>query len=111
MVTISDYKACQNSAGETFFALVLQGGIELVKSKTTGKMYATAKKATITSTFDEATCKTLIGTKLKGSIIKAPCEAYNYTVPEIGEAIQLSHTYQFSDEAVSVEESVFEGVI
>lgn len=62
MVTITDYNKRQNTAGDTFFTLTLQSGIELVRSKSTGKLYATAKKTTISSTFDEQTCKSLLGT-------------------------------------------------
>jgi hypothetical protein len=35
----------------------LQGGIEMVKSKETDKFYVTARKASISSTFDELTCQ------------------------------------------------------
>lgn len=38
----------------------------------------------------------LIGTKLPGTIVRAQCEAYNYTVKETGEVISLAHTYQYS---------------
>jgi len=61
MVRIIDYKARMSAEGEPFLALIVQGGITLVKSKETGLYYATAKKANIPSTFDEETCKSLIG--------------------------------------------------
>lgn len=37
MVTIVDYKECENgTTGDKFFGLIVQGGIEAVKSKETG---------------------------------------------------------------------------
>jgi hypothetical protein len=36
MITIVDYVKRQNKAGNDFYALILQGGIELVKSQDTG---------------------------------------------------------------------------
>jgi hypothetical protein len=52
MVTIVDYSLRTNQEGKEFFALILQGGIELVKSKATERYYATLKKCQIISTFD-----------------------------------------------------------
>jgi len=57
MVTIVDYSQRKNSEGKDFYSLILQGGIEMVKSKETDRYYATAKRCSITSTFDESTCK------------------------------------------------------
>ncbi len=68
MVTIVDFVKRKNSEGEEFNALILQGGIELVKSRETGRYYATAKKTSITSTFDDAMCQSLIGTQIPGSV-------------------------------------------
>jgi hypothetical protein len=57
MVTVSGYAERQSSDGKSFYALILQGDMELVLSEETGRYYATAKQASITSTFDEPTCK------------------------------------------------------
>ena len=57
--------------------------------------YATAKKAIIPSTFDEVTCKGLIGTQIPGSIEKQECEPYEYVVQETGEEIILSHRWVY----------------
>ena len=70
MVKIIDYKTRMSAEGEPFLALIVQGGISLVKSGETGLYYATAKRASIPCTFDEQTCQSLIGQKLDGS---APC--------------------------------------
>jgi hypothetical protein len=68
MVRVTNYAERENSAGEKFYSLILQGkGIEMVKSKETGRFYATSKQASVTSTFDEETCKSLIGEEITGS--------------------------------------------
>ncbi len=99
MVTIINFKERNKEDGTSFFVLELQGGIELVQSQKTKQFYATAKKAYISSTFDELTCKALIGTQMPGSIEKEECEPYEYTVQETGEIITLSHRYQYVQEA------------
>lgn len=106
MVTITNFKERQREDGTTFFVLEVQGGIEMVKSQQTGNFYATAKKATLSSTFDEATCKGLIGTQMPGSIQKIECEPYEYTVKETGEVLLLNHRYAYvQEESVQVNNS------
>lgn len=95
MVTIVSYNKRTSEAGKEFFSLTVQSGIEMIRSKTTGQFYATAKKASIASTFDELTCKALIGTEMPGSISKEACEPYNYTLKETGEVIVLTHRYTY----------------
>lgn len=111
MVTITNYAQRTNAEGESFNALIIQGGVELVQSKETGNFYATAKRTSITSTFDEDTCKTLIGTQIPGSIKKVECEAYEYTIKETGEIINLNHHWVYLPEGETVEENVFEGKV
>lgn len=112
MVTIIDFKSYENSnTGENFNSLVIQGGIEMVKSKETGRFYATARKTTIPSTFDEATCKALIGQTMPGNVKKVETEPYDYTVESTGEVIQLSHRYEYVEEKAVSQTSVVEGVI
>lgn len=98
MVKIVNYQEKQTKEGKTFFVLTVQGGIEMVKSQITGDFYATARKASIPSTFDEATCKALIGTDMPGQVIKQRCEPYEYTIKETGEIIELSHRYVYAPE-------------
>ncbi|MDI9319817.1 MAG: hypothetical protein QM530_05000 [Phycisphaerales bacterium] len=38
---------------------------------------------------------------MPGSIAKIECEPYDYTLPETGEVIQLSHTYGYIPEQQS----------
>lgn len=111
MVTISSYVQRTNAEGEIFHALIIQGGIEMVQSKETGNFYATAKRASITSTFDEETCKSIIGTQIPGSIKKVECEPYEYTIKETGEIITLNHHWTYLPEGETVEENVFEGKV
>lgn len=99
MVRIINYKERVREDGESFFVLELQGGIQMVKSQQTNKFYVTAKKATIPSTFDETTCKALIGTELPGNVEKVECEPYDYTIKDTGEIIQLDYRYEYSEEA------------
>lgn len=107
MVTIIDYRVHENSEGKKFCSLILSGDLELVKSKETGKFYATVRKTSITSTFDELVCKGLIGKTMKGSIVKEQCETYDYVIEQTGEVIKLSHRYNYVPEAESIEEEVF----
>jgi hypothetical protein len=109
MVKIIDFKVRTNSKGEQFCALVLQGGLELVKSKETGNYYATAKSASITSTFTEDQCKGLIGQELSGSIVKLECEPYEYTIKDTGEVITLKHRWEYRKEGDTIEEVVHQG--
>lgn len=107
MVTIIDYKQATNSEGENFFMLVVQGGVESVKSKETGRFYLTARKATVTSTFDERTCKELIGQKLSGGIEKVETKPYSFIIEETGEEITLQHRNVYNPDISTLEETVF----
>lgn len=98
MTRIVNYKKRQVEDGREFFALEITGGIEMVMSNATGQFYATAKKAYIASTFDEETCKALVGSEMPGSIIKAECEPYEYTIRDTGEVITLNYRYVYLPE-------------
>jgi hypothetical protein len=95
MVRIINYKARQKEDGTTFCVLEVQGGIEMVLSQKTNQYYATAKKTFISSTFDEETCKALIGTELQGSVQKEECEPYEYVIKETGESIIMQHRFVY----------------
>jgi hypothetical protein len=97
MVRITNYQRRVTEQGKQFFTLELQGGIEVVKSQETGRSYMTAKKASMSCTFDELTCQSLIGTELPGAVKKLQCEEYSYTIRETGEVITLSHRYEYTD--------------
>lgn len=57
MVTVVNYETRQNNAGREFCVLVLQGGVEAIKSVSSGKLYFTARTCTVPASFDELTCK------------------------------------------------------
>ena len=97
MITIQDYKLRLNSEGDSFFVLILSGGVEIIRSAN-GNTYATAKKASLPTTFDERVCKALLGTQLPGKIEKVVVEPYQYTIEDTGEVITLSHRYEYQDE-------------
>lgn len=95
MVRIVDFKERTSEDGKAFFVLEIQSDMEMVLSQKTGQYYATARKASITSTFTEETCKSLIGTELPGRIEKQDCSAYDYVIEDTGETIELSHKYVY----------------
>ena len=101
MVTIVDYAKWQNSDGDDFYSLILQGGLEMVKSKETGQYYATAKRASVTSTFDEEGCKKLLGKEIPGFIKRIPAKPYEYTIPGTGEVVMLEHHWVYRKEGES----------
>lgn len=105
MVTVVNYAIRKNADNEQFIALILQGELELIKSKKTGKYYATSRTTSIVSTFDEAIAKQMIGKTLPGTIAKSPCEPYEYTIPETGEIIQLNYRYSYVAEDTLEEQS------
>lgn len=96
MVTVTDYAVRQNSDGEPFVALQLQGDLEMVRSQETGRFYATARTCSIPSTFTEPVAQKMIGQQIQGRIIKQECDPYEYTIPESGEVVTLSHTWEYT---------------
>lgn len=104
MLRIIDAVPRVNSEGEEFYALILQDGLQLVKSQETGRYYATAKKTSITSTFDEEVAKSMIGSEIPGSIHKVSCEPYSYTVEDTGEVLTLDFRWEYFPEGVTPEE-------
>lgn len=97
MARIIGFKECVSHDGNAFNALVIQGGVEVIESGS-GKLYATARKTSVATTFDEETCKSLIGTEIPGTIEKQECEPYEYTVEKTGEILVLEHRYTFVPE-------------
>ena len=110
MVTIVDYKTYQReSDGSEFHSLVVQGGVEAVKSKETNRTYLTARTARVSCTFNEATCKGLVGTTLPGKVKKVETAPYEYAIPDSGEMITLNHRFEYiSEEEAIVESNVVE---
>ena len=105
MVKIVGLKTFERKDGSEFCALIVQGGIEAVKSKETGKTYFTARKVNVSCTFDEEMCESLIGSDFPGSIQKVEVEAYEYAIPDTGEMITLTHSYEYVSEEDNVVKS------
>ena len=108
MVTISGYAERESATGKKFYSLTLQGGLDMVLSEESGRYYATAKQASITSTFDETTCKGLVGTKLPGKIARIQCDPFDYTIKETGEIITLTHRWAYSPGEAGLDEMIYE---
>ena len=104
MVRIINYKTRQREDGTNFYVFEVQGGIEMVKSKTSNQFYATAKKALVSTTFDEATCEGLLGSDMPGRVVKVKTEPYQYTIKDSGEIITLEHKYIYLPEGVDSDE-------
>jgi hypothetical protein len=108
MVTVKEIKKVENSKGEEFYGLIVQSGVMSVKSKQTGRVYITAKRAFAATTFDEQTASSFIGTEFEGTLKKVQTDPYEYTIKETGEIIVLTHRYEFVDPALELEEQVVE---
>lgn len=98
MVRIVDSKEIKKEDGTIFYALIVQGGVEVAISKESGKPYFTARKAQMASTFDLGTCKSLIGTELPGEIKKVQVIPYKYVNKETGDSFMMSHRYEYVTE-------------
>jgi len=108
MVTVKEIKRAENSKGEEFFMLVVESGAMAVKSKQTGRVYFTAKRAYVSTTFDEKTASSLIGMEFEGTIRKVETDPYEYTIEETGEIIEMSHRWEYVDPALEMEEQLVE---
>ena len=97
MVRVTDYKLRQSQEGKEFYAIILQGGIEIVKSAA-GSSYLKTNTVSMPTTFDEKTCIVLLDSQLPGSIQKVFTEPYEYTIQETGEVILLSHRFEYCEE-------------
>lgn len=102
MVNVIGYDLVEKENGDEFLMLILQGGVEAVKSETTGKMYFTARTVKVPATFDEDTCKSLIGSQFDGTIMKVPTDSYEYTIRETGEVVELKHRYEYVTDSDAV---------
>jgi hypothetical protein len=106
MVTIVGLEKRKTADGKEFNVMSIQGSIEVVVSKATGKPYLTARKTSIPCTFDEVMAKSLIGQTLPGEIERMEVDEYEFLVPGTKKKIKLNHSFRYSAEPVSVEEVV-----
>ena len=100
MVTIVGYSIRTQKDGEKkqYIALELEGDVEMVQSQQTGRFYATVRRCTVTSSFDELTAQRMVNKQMPGSIVRVPCSGYDYIVPESGEVINLSYRWDYQPE-------------
>ena len=80
----------------------------MVLSEETSRYYATAKQASVTSTFDEATCQSMVGTKLTGKIVRIACDPFEFVIKETGEIKTLNHRWAYNPDEKSLEEIVYD---
>jgi len=109
MVTVVEYAIRQTKDGREFVALILQGGLCLVQSKQTNNFYATVKRCSIPSTFNEDTAKEMIGEKIPGSVQRKSCDPYDFVIKDTGEVLHLDYRWAYVPEGATIEEAVFEG--
>jgi hypothetical protein len=98
MVTVSSYSVRTRKDGTTFIALELSGGVELVQSNNSGKFYATVRKTSIPSTFNETIAKGLIGSQMPGSIVRVQVDPYQFVNQRTGEVLTLQHSFSYQPE-------------
>ncbi|ADQ16109.1 hypothetical protein Lbys_0327 [Leadbetterella byssophila DSM 17132] len=83
--------------GRDYYVIQLQSDeIELLVSKNTGRHYATLRKCWMSTTFDEQTCKLMLGKKMPGTILKEQCDPYSFVIEDTGEEITLNHRNTYS---------------
>jgi hypothetical protein len=98
MVTVTNFVPRTRKDGTTFIALEISGGLEIIQSSNSGKFYASVKKTTIPSTFDENIAKTLIGSQIPGNVVRIQVEQYDYVNKRTGEIMKLQHSYSYQPE-------------
>ena len=95
MVKVTNYAVRERKDGTTFIALEISGGLEIQQSQTTGNFYATVKKCSIPSTFDENIAKTMIGQQIDGEVVRVETDPYEYVNKRTGEIMTLQHGYAY----------------
>jgi hypothetical protein len=106
MVTIvAVSKKTSSKTNEEFTVLHVQGNPEVLKSKTTGRPYLSAHKATLPCTLDINFAKTLIGSTLNGSIELVDCKEYEIVLPG-GKKLKVNRSFQYNPDPVTVDEVV-----
>ena len=106
MVRIVDAYERESKDGDSFVLLIIQGKIEPVVSKTSGRPYLTARRTAIPCAFILPEAKQLIGTTLPGEVERHECDPYEFVVPETGKKVKCTHTYMYNPEPAAIEEVV-----
>lgn len=98
MVQVVGYSLKTPKDGKPYVALELEGAIEMIQSQNTGRFYATVRRCTVSSTFDEMTAERMVGKEMTGSIERVACEPYDFTVRETGEVIKIAYRWDYQPE-------------
>ncbi len=98
MVQVVGYSLKTPKEGKPYVALELEGEIEMVQSQNTGRFYATVRRCTISSTFDEMTAERMVNKQMAGSIERVSCEPYEFTIRETGEVTLMSYRWDYQPE-------------
>lgn len=102
MVTVTNYVVRKTKDERTFISLELSGKVELVQSQDTGKFYATKRRCSIPSTFEEHVARSIIGTQIEGEIVRVESDPYDFTNPKTGEVMTLAYSWAYQPEANKV---------
>jgi hypothetical protein len=105
MVKIINYKTATSNDGNQFILLKVSGGLQLVQSMTTGKIYFKGKTAYVASNLDEASAQAVIGSEMPGVINRVACEPYDYIVESTGESITIDYRYEYQLEEQTINAS------
>lgn len=95
MVTVTGYVVRQRKDGTTFIALEISGGLEIQQSQTTGNFFATVKRCSIPSTFNETVAQMMVGKEIEGNVVRVETSAYEYVNKRTGEVMVLQHSYAY----------------
>ena len=93
MVKVIEFQKKENAKKESYSVLVLQGEPEVQISKSSGKPYLTAKKASIPCALDETSAKALIGSELEGSIERVACTPFEVKLAT-GKKVKITTAFQ-----------------
>ena len=97
MVTIVEVAERTAANGNTFCSVMVAGDAS-VHMNAEGKASLVALKASIPSNLPKDVLEGMIGNKLPGKVERVETEPYQWTNPNTGEEITLSHTYKYSPE-------------
>ncbi len=100
MVTVTGFNLRQQKEGEQrhYITLDLEGDIEMVQSQNTGRFYATVRRCTVSSTFDQLTAERMVGRQMPGSIERVHCDPYDFTIEQTGEVIKVGYRWDYLPE-------------
>ena len=98
MVTIVEVAERTAANGNTFCSVMVAGDAS-VYTNAEGKASLVALKASIPSNLPKDVLESMIGNKLPGKVERVETEPYQWTNPNTGEELTLSHTYKYVPDA------------